>query len=204
MQYYDPLREGYERVWRYYGMGQKPSLDPRDPPPVLPFWDLTDCNDVNRTSFSHMGLSLRTQQPGSIEGGGNNATAAAAAAAAAPAAAATSGGGGSSSARVSTTNEINANANANATNGTAWRLTIWYEWNGTALAPDWLSRSHPDSTAALELYDHAAAGPGGDADPAFFDSPAEANNLAYDPAYADVLGRLTEKLERLFGRYVDG
>ena len=89
-------------------------------------------------------------------------------------------------------------------NGTSWRLTIWYEWDGIALAPDWESKFRNGSTSAMELYDHAPDDFSGTGkQKAFFDSSAEAINLAYDDKYRQVRDRLTYQLEALFGRVVD-
>ena len=167
LQYYDPLREGYERVWRFYGMGQRPPSHAdwpvHRPTPRLPFWDLNDCNDVNRTNFTHMGLSMRTREP------------------------------------------FDTNCSEGCIlNGTSWRLTIWYEWDGIALAPDWESKFRNGSTSAMELYDHTTDDFSGTGEQkAFFDSSAEAINLAYDDQYRQVRDRLTYQLEALFGRVVD-
>lgn len=53
------------QVWADFGLGQAPVAPdgPSGEPSVvsLPLWDLNDCNDVNRSAFTHMGLSLRTQ-----------------------------------------------------------------------------------------------------------------------------------------------
>jgi len=56
-----PLSEFDTQVWSDFGLGQPPpSLEARTKP-SLPWWDLTDCNDVSRHRFTHMGLSMRVQ-----------------------------------------------------------------------------------------------------------------------------------------------
>lgn len=74
----------------------------------------------------------------------------------------------------------------------AWRLTIWYAWDGGTLQPVWES----NGKFGVELYDHASEG-----EPMSFDSSAEAINLADEPALADTKARLTTQLETAFGRY---
>ena len=71
-----------------------------------------------------------------------------------------------------------------------WRLSAFCVWNGAALAPDMANCS------SVELFDHRADfAPGAP----LFDAEAELDNLADDPAYADVRAQLWARLEQQFG-----
>ena len=71
-----------------------------------------------------------------------------------------------------------------------WRFTAWYAWDGANLAPT-------GAPVALELYDHSADdGTCDGATKSAFDF--ETANLAYDPAYADLVDDLLATLVAAF------
>lgn len=75
----------------------------------------------------------------------------------------------------------------------AFRVTAWYAWDTDALVPLWETYGQ----FGIELYDHGSVSLELDST---FDSPAEATNLADDPAYTDTLAQLKTELEAAFGR----
>ena len=72
---------------------------------------------------------------------------------------------------------------------TAWRLTEWRRWNGSALQPDWAA-----PLIGAELYNHSAD------DGTSFDSPAEVVNLADEPALAPLRAQLSAQLRAAYAR----
>ena len=71
----------------------------------------------------------------------------------------------------------------------AWRYTEWVAWNGTALRPMW------GAVAGRELYDHRNE----TLFPIDFDA-RENENLAGDPARADVVASLSAMIRQAFGQ----